>query len=307
MNILENKKINNITYVYVIHWYITNRNSLQLTDIEFFHINCLKHYINILDIFENIIISIVVDEYNYDLINFLKKLVLNELSIINNKIIFKIEKNDSTKGEFITFNNTIFPLFSENRYILYTHFKGVTAKWFNRSKDNLQLNEDEILLNEKYWSWLMYYFNLNYINEMNNSFKKNMFFGGMLSNKKFNKIQIINYSKYIKTKYIQQMINNSFFCNYPGTYYWLNTYEIKKYIETYISFNNFVKDLNLILNRITHISEYLPALFYNLDEPKCSKKNKKKLTGTKYHLYSLNKDIDNQIEIFTNFLKTNTI
>ena len=82
---------------WVMHVWGKNRDTLELNEVEKFHIDMLKLFQDQQKKFDKILINITIDDVNdLTLFNFLK----NEISkvLVNPNVEFKYCQNDSTKG-----------------------------------------------------------------------------------------------------------------------------------------------------------------------------------------------------------------
>ena len=153
---------------WVIHIWGKDRECLELTNQEKFHIHMIKNCDH--TIFDKVLINIAMDNvYNKRLFKLLKSELLNIFSDVNEVDIRKC-KNDFMLCEYVTFRPYVWDRIGEDVRIFYSHFKGYIS--------NVQLIGDSpypkrnLIINEYYWSYLMYRMSLDkeYTNEMKQSF-----------------------------------------------------------------------------------------------------------------------------------------
>lgn len=153
---------------WVIHIWGKDRECLELTNQEKFHIHMIKNCDH--TIFDKVLINIAMDNvYNKKLFNLLKSELLNIFSDINEVDIRKC-KNDYMLCEYVTFRPYVWDRIGEDVRIFYSHFKGYIS--------NVQIIGDSpypkrnMIINEYYWSYLMYRMSLDkeYVDEMKKSF-----------------------------------------------------------------------------------------------------------------------------------------
>lgn len=131
---------------WVIHWFLMDRNEIDLTNIEQFHVKVFEKYKNfILSTFDKITISFAkTEKTNPMLIQYIEHIL--EILFDGKKIDFKIKDNNQKVGEFETFRDNVLQNIDTNENILYTHIKGVY-----RIKAVPSLLKKEII-----WIWKMY-------------------------------------------------------------------------------------------------------------------------------------------------------
>lgn len=153
---------------WVIHIWGKDRECIELTNQEKFHIHMIKNCDH--TIFDKVLINIAMDNvYNKKLFKLLKSELLNIFSDVNEVDIRKC-KNDFMLCEYVTFRPYVWDRIGEDVRIFYSHFKGYVS--------NVQLIGDSpypkrnLIINEYYWSYLMYRMSLDkeYIDEMKQSF-----------------------------------------------------------------------------------------------------------------------------------------
>lgn len=153
---------------WVIHIWGKERDGLELTPQEKFHMDMIGNYDH--SIFDKVLINIAMYDINDEnLFEFLKNKLLDLFSDIKEVDIRRCQ-NDRLLSEYVTFRPYVWDRIGEDVRIFYSHFKGYVS--------NVQLLGEyaypkrNITINEYYWSYLMYRMSLSkeYINEMVMSF-----------------------------------------------------------------------------------------------------------------------------------------
>lgn len=127
-----------------IHWYYLDRKDDNLNELEVFHTNMLYRY-NVMERFDTIYLNIAVDG-NHHITSSMQE-VIDVLSSGRAKVMFKLIKNtksgeNKTNREFIKSC-----LVKKEKYVCYTHFKGVTS---------IHRNNLTSLIDILYWCFIMY-------------------------------------------------------------------------------------------------------------------------------------------------------
>jgi hypothetical protein len=154
---------------WVIHIWGKERDGLIFTPQEKFHIDMIKCYDH--TIFDKVLINIAMYDINDEsLFNFFKKELMNVFSDVKEVEIKKCQ-NDKFLCEYVTFRPYVWDRIGEDVRIFYSHFKGYVSNV--RLLGECAYPERNILLNEYYWSYLMYRMSLGneYINEMKRRFR----------------------------------------------------------------------------------------------------------------------------------------
>ena len=153
---------------WVIHIWGKERETLEFTQQEKFHMDMIKMYDH--SIFDKVLINIAMYDINDEkLFNFLKQELLNIFSDVKEVEIIKCQ-NERVLSEYVTFRPYVWDRIGEDVRIFYSHFKGYVS--------NVQILGEcaypkrNLLLNEYYWCYLMYRMLLGkeYISEMKTSF-----------------------------------------------------------------------------------------------------------------------------------------
>ena len=153
---------------WVIHIWGKERECLEFTPQEKFHIDMIKKYDH--SIFDKVLINIAMYDINDELLfDFFVKELFDVFSDVKNVEIKKCQ-NDRLLCEYVTFRPYVWDRIGEDVRIFYSHFKGYVS---NVSLiDSRPYPERNIVINEYYWSYLMYRMSLGeeYIAEMKEAF-----------------------------------------------------------------------------------------------------------------------------------------
>ena len=153
---------------WVIHIWGKERDSLELTPQEKFHMDMIGNYDH--SIFDKVLINIAMYDINDEnLFEFLKNKLLDLFSDVKEVDIRRCQ-NDRMLCEYVTFRPYVWDRIGEDVRIFYSHFKGYVS--------NVQMLGEyaypkrNITINEYYWSYLMYRMSLGkeYVTEMKKSF-----------------------------------------------------------------------------------------------------------------------------------------
>lgn len=142
---------------WVMHVWGKQRDSLELTDVEKFHIDMLKMFQDQQKRFDRIVVNIAMDDINdKKLFNFLKK-EINKVIVIKNVEFFCCQ-NESDKGEYVTFRPYVFDRIGEDVNVLYTHFRGYHS-YLKLERESYPMRVTE--WNEMFWSYIMYKYSMD--------------------------------------------------------------------------------------------------------------------------------------------------
>ena len=235
----EDSKVSIITEkprkIHLMHWFFKNRNILEFNDIEKFHIEMLEKC-NVKEKFD--VLYYVFSMENFDSQeqkDFIEQSMHQKFDRDGLKIIIEFEKNNPELGELNT-NLKLFDLAFDNpanSLLFYSHSKGVTKT----------IEKD--ILNEKYWSYLLYQgCLLDGYNEAMRKLDGNPSYGAMLNETpKSYANRIKRFAKFIKS---------SSTTHYFGTFYWLNlSWFRKKYSKT--NKDDFKKKLNDVIEAFSKV------------------------------------------------------
>jgi hypothetical protein len=152
---------------WVIHIWGKERDVLELTPQEKFHMDMIRQYDH--SIFDRVLINIAMYDINDDsLFDLLKSELINLFSDVKEVDIRKCQ-NDIMLCEYVTFRPYVWDRIGENVRIFYSHFKGYVSNVMLFRESYPSRN---IFINEYYWSYLMYRMSLDkeYIDEMKKTF-----------------------------------------------------------------------------------------------------------------------------------------
>lgn len=140
-----------------MHVWGKKRDTLELNDVEKFHIDMLKMYPGWQKGFDRILINVALDDINdMKLFNFLKGEI--EKVLVNKNVEFKYCQNEKDQGEYVTFRPYVFDRIGEDVDVFYSHFKGYRT-YFNIGKESYP--QRIINLCEMFWSYIMYRYSLD--------------------------------------------------------------------------------------------------------------------------------------------------
>jgi hypothetical protein len=256
---------------WVIHIWGKKRDNLEFTPQEKFHINMIKSYNHY--IFDKVLINIAMDDINDEkLFNFFKRELLDAFSDIKDIDIRKCQ-NDTMLCEYVTFRPYVWDRIGEDVRIFYSHFKGyVTNVRILRESYPMR----NILINEYYWSYLMYRMLLGdeYIEEMTKSFNigKCIYCWCLVDKTNFeHTLGEDYYSSYFKCiDEIAPSIKNFYakdteYLHSPGSFVWYDMKNIYKHIGSVI---DEIKLDSEILNSVglcSHFCELYMWRFLNIE------------------------------------------
>lgn len=153
---------------WVIHIWGKERDSLELTPQEKFHMDMIGNYDH--SIFDKVLINIAMYDINDEnLFEFLKNKLLDLFSDVKEVDIRRCQ-NDRMLCEYVTFRPYVWDRIGEDVRIFYSHFKGYVSN--AQMLGEYAYPKRNITINEYYWSYLMYRMSLGkeYIDEMVKSF-----------------------------------------------------------------------------------------------------------------------------------------
>ena len=157
---------------WVIHIWGRERDILAFTQQEKFHLDMIRNLDH--SIFDRVLVNIAMYDINDNvLFDFFKKELMDVFSDIKDIDIRKCQ-NDSMLCEYVTFRPYVWDRIGEDVRIFYSHFKGYVSNVHMIGDIANLYPKRNILLNEYYWSYLMYRMSLDkeYVEEMKQSFDK---------------------------------------------------------------------------------------------------------------------------------------
>lgn len=156
---------------WVIHVWGKKRDTLELTDVEKFHIDMLRMYQEQQKRFDKILINIALDDTSdMDLYDFL----VDEINkvITCEYVVFKYCQNDKNMGEYVTFRPYVFDRIGEDVNVFYTHFRGYHTYFLN-GRESFPIRVCKI--NEMFWSYIMYRYSLD-LDDVNEKLEDRCFY-----------------------------------------------------------------------------------------------------------------------------------
>lgn len=143
---------------WVIHIWGKKRDSLELTQVEKFHIDMIEKSGDAIRKFDLVRINIAMDDIgDDDLFGFLRGSL--EKVFIKDRLVITRCQNDPEKGEYLTFRPYVFNRIGEPVNVFYSHFKGYsTYMKITRSTYPTRVSD----LCEMYWSFLMYNYSFRF-------------------------------------------------------------------------------------------------------------------------------------------------
>ena len=216
---------------WVIHVWGKKRDTLELNEVEKFHIDMLKLFQDQQKKFDKILINIALDDINDTrLFNFLKNEISKVLIIKN--VEFWFCQNDPSLGEYVTFRPYVFDRIGEDVDIFYSHFKGYkTYVFVGRESYPIRVVD----LCEMFWSYIMYRYSLN-IKDVEKKLKKYSVYCWFVSKNKSEDVSTIYYRNYQKNLYgeneeLKKCVADDLCKHSPGSFLWYNMKNIGKSLE----------------------------------------------------------------------------
>ena len=260
---------------WVIHIWGKDRECLELTNQEIFHMYMIKNCDH--TIFDKVLINIAMDNvYNKKLFKLLKSELLNIFSDVNEVDIRKC-KNDFMLCEYVTFRPYVWDRIGEDVRIFYSHFKGYIS--------NVQLIGDSpypkrnLIINEYYWSYLMYRMSLDkeYIDEMRQSFDigKDIYCWCFLDESNLEYALVPDMDDYytqffsgieenvpdIKNLYVKE----SMLIHSPGSFVWYDMKNIYSHIGSFVDKLNLDSDMLKSVGSTRHFCELFIWRFLKIE------------------------------------------
>lgn len=255
-----------------MHVWGKKRDSLELNDVEKFHIDMLSMLQDRQMKFDKILVNIAMDDIDdTDLFNLLKEQIGRV--IINKNVEYKVCQNNPKFGEFVTFKPYVFDRIGEDVDVFYSHFKGYSTYSIVKRKS---FPERVVRYNEMYWSYIMYRYSLN-MSDVQKNLKDNCTYFWAALKCKEDELSA-SYCKAYKDKLLKTIpelskyIPGDTLIHSPGSFGWYNLKNIGEVLKDKPEVINV--DAELLLkydegcsNMCTHFCELYLTLF--LDENKC--------------------------------------
>ena len=216
---------------WVIHVWGKKRDTLELNQVEKFHLDILKTFQDQQRKFDRILVNIALDDVNnLELFEFLKKEIGSVL--VNDNVEFRYCQNDPIKGEYVTFRPYVFDRIGEDVDIFYSHFKGygscvtVYRESFPRRVVDLC---------EMFWTYIMYNYSLN-MKDVEKNLKKNSTYGWYMMRNKEDRHCIGFYDDYHNClqegdERFKEYVADDLHKHYPGSFAWYNMKNIGKSLK----------------------------------------------------------------------------
>ena len=215
---------------WVIHIWGKEREVLELTPQEKFHMDMIRKYDH--SIFDKVLINIAMYDINDDsLFDLLKSELMNVFSDVKEVDIRKCQ-NDRMLCEYVTFRPYVWDRIGEDVRIFYSHFKGYVTNV--HLLGSYVYPKRNIFINEYYWSYLMYRMSLGkeYVDEMKTSLDngKDVYCWCLFDENNLDHIYILEEGDYITSFFrgIEESAPNikdcyvekSMFLHSPGSFVW---------------------------------------------------------------------------------------
>lgn len=283
---------------WVIHIWGKKREGLNLTPQEKFHMDMIQSFDK--SIFDKVLINIAMDDVNdKSLFDFLKNELLNIFSNIKD-IDIKICQNDRFLCEYVTFRPYVWDRIGEDVRIFYSHFKGYATNVITFGDVYPKRN---LLLNEYYWSYLMYRMSLDskYINEMKNAFDvgKDVYCWSLYGKENIERNIISEDGDYHSTffKHINDIApdiqkyykkdNMNLFC--PGSFVWYDMKNIYEHIVSILEYISLDSETIMRVGCAPHFCEFYIWRFLeddNIQEQSFINNMKKQFTAIDNNIYT---------------------
>ena len=216
---------------WVIHVWGKKRDTLELNQVEKFHLDILKTFQEQQKKFDKILINIALDDVNdLKLFDFLK----GEISkvLVNDNVEFLYCQNDRIKGEYVTFRPYVFDRIGENVDIFYSHFKGY-GSCIRVYKESFPRRVVDLC--EMFWTYIMYNYSLN-MKDVEKNLKKNSTYGWYMMRNKEDRHCIGFYDDYHNClqegdERFKEYVADDLHKHYPGSFAWYNMKNIGKSLK----------------------------------------------------------------------------
>lgn len=214
-----------------MHVWGKKRDTLELNQVEKFHLDMLKTFQDRQNKFDRILVNIAIDDVNdLRVFEFLKKEIGSVL--VNDNVEFRYCQNDPIKGEYVTFRPYVFDRIGEDVDIFYSHFKG-HGSCVKVYKESFPMRIVDMC--EMFWAYIMYRYSLN-MNDVEKNLKKNSTYGWYMMRNKEDKHCIGFYDDY--HNYLQEgderfkdYVADDLHKHYPGSFAWYNMKHIGKSLK----------------------------------------------------------------------------
>ena len=216
---------------WVMHVWGKKRDTLELNQVEKFHLDILKTFQEQHRRFDRILVNIALDDVNdQNLFEFLKKEIGSVL--VNDNVEFRYCQNDPIKGEYVTFRPYVFDRIGEDVDIFYSHFKGYGTS-VTVYKESFPMGIVDLC--EMFWTYIMYNYSLN-MKDVEKNLKKNSTYGWYMMRNKEDRHCIGFYDDYHNClqegdERFKEYVADDLHKHYPGSFAWYNMKNIGKSLK----------------------------------------------------------------------------
>ena len=279
---------------WVMHVWGKKRDTLELTDVEKFHIDMLNMLHNQQKEFDKILINIALDDINdMNLFNFLKQEIGNAL--VNDNVEFKYCQNDKKMCEYVTFRPYVFDRIGEDVNIFYSHFKGYNTFLVIR-KDSFPIRVAEI--SEMFWSYIMYRYSLDNIKDVNEKLNDHCTYSWFVmkyNEENTNNTYFNEYHKHMQSgdEMLKECVGDDLHKHSPGGFSWYNLKRLGDVLENKPLIKNIsseyiqkISDINKA-SLFTHFSEVFLMNYLKTDECYSARDFNKELKEIPCTLYTV--------------------
>ena len=214
-----------------MHVWGKKRDTLELNQVEKFHLDILKTFQDQQRRFDRILVNIAIDDVNnLELFEFLKKEIGSVL--VNDNVEFRYCQNDPIKGEYVTFRPYVFDRIGEDVDIFYSHFKGYGTS-VTVYKESFPMRIVDLC--EMFWTYIMYNYSLN-MKDVEKNLKKNSTYGWYMMRNKEDRHCIGFYDDYHNClqegdERFKEYVADDLHKHYPGSFAWYNMKNIGKSLK----------------------------------------------------------------------------
>ena len=214
-----------------MHVWGKKRDTLELNQVEKFHLDILKTFRDQQKKFDRILVNIAIDDVNdLRLFEFLKKEIGSVL--VNDNVEFRYCQNDPIKGEYVTFRPYVFDRIGEDVDIFYSHFKGYGTS-VTVYKESFPMRIVDLC--EMFWTYIMYKYSLN-MKDVEKNLKKNSTYGWYMMRNKEDRHCIGFYDDYHNClqegdERFKEYVADDLHKHYPGSFAWYNMKNIGKSLK----------------------------------------------------------------------------
>ena len=216
---------------WVMHVWGKKRDTLELNQVEKFHLDMLKTFQDQQKRFDRILVNIALDDvHDQNLFEFLKKEIGSVL--VNDNVEFRYCQNDPIKGEYVTFRPYVFDRIGEDVDIFYSHFKGYGTS-VTVYKESFPMRIVDLC--EMFWAYIMYKYSLN-MKDVEKNLKKNSTYGWYMMRNKEDRHCIGFYDDYHNClqegdERFKEYVADDLHKHYPGSFAWYNMKNIGKSLK----------------------------------------------------------------------------